>query len=76
MRVFLLNMTELTPNIIAYHTNYDFKCNHFIKTKTPIISEDTYWLGDGMYFWDNLSNAKFWVNKKKKDYRRNSLINL
>lgn len=35
-----------------------------------ISDEDGYWCGAGMYFWDNLSNARYWCSKKRspKDY--------
>ena len=52
------------PNIDVYHTNDEFKIEKFLKTNELIISKDTNWLGNGMYFWDNLSNAKYWKNEK------------
>ena len=52
------------PNIIAYHTNDSLKIENFLGTNELIISEDINWLGKGMYFWDNLSNAKYWKNEK------------
>lgn len=41
-----------------------------------VSEEDGAWLGTGMYFWDNMANAKFWMRKKKKDnpYRDYSII--
>lgn len=53
--------------IIGYHANYYTKCDSFLEGKFE-LSEDTQWLGTGMYFWDNLSNAKFW---KKQKIRKN-----
>ena len=52
------------PNIDVYHTNDRLKVKNFLKTNELIISKDTNWLGKGMYFWDNLSNAKYWKNEK------------
>ena len=55
-------------NICGYHSNYENKCNAFIKNKRNlIISNDKEYLGKGMYFWDNKSNAKYWYDKKMKD---------
>ena len=51
-------------NIDVYHTNDELKVENFLKTNELIISKDTNWLGSGMYFWDNLSNAKYWKNEK------------
>ena len=52
------------PNIDVYHTNDRLKVKNFLETNELIISKDTNWLGKGMYFWDNLSNAKYWKNEK------------
>ena len=52
------------PNIDVYHANDELKIENFLKTNELIISKDTNWLGKGMYFWDNLSNAKYWKNEK------------
>lgn len=52
------------PNVDVYHTNDELKVENFLQTNELIISKDTNWLGSGMYFWDNLSNAKYWKNEK------------
>lgn len=52
------------PNIDVYHTNDRLKIKNFLETNELIISKDINWLGKGMYFWDNLSNAKYWKNEK------------
>ena len=44
-----------------YENNIN-EVENFLKTNELIISKDTNWLGSGMYFWDNLSNAKYWKN--------------
>ena len=54
----------MESNIIGFHTNTKDKIKNFIEKGIPITSEDTTWLGTGMYFWDNLSNAKYWKNEK------------
>lgn len=58
---------DLDAKIIGYHTNSLSKCMDFITTSHLVwCEEDGNWLGSGMYFWDNLSNAKFWQVKKEK----------
>lgn len=60
---------EIIPRIIVYHTNDVKRSEEFLtNNKYIIISEDLDWLGKGMYFGDNISNAKYWIQKKKKDY--------
>ena len=41
-----------------------------------VSEEDGMWLGTGMYFWDNMANAEFWMTKKEKDnpYRDYGII--
>lgn len=55
-------------NILGYHCNEKQLCVKFVNSGKMIICvNDKYWLGEGMYFWDNLSNAKYWkVQKAKK----------
>lgn len=58
---------ELRTNIIGYHVNDKDRCERFVKEDEYIIfSNDVSWLGYGMYFWDNQSNAKYWINEKKR----------
>ncbi len=58
-------MEQNLPNIIGYHTNKKDKCQDFINGKLLLSkgTNDT-WLGKGMYFWDNFSNAIFWRKKR------------
>lgn len=49
--------------IVGYHANEHTKCSRFLEGEFE-VSLDTDWLGTGMYFWDNLSNAKFWRREK------------
>lgn len=54
-------------NIIGYHTNDKERVSQFTSNNIDIInSEDTYWLGYGMYFWDNKSNSEYWLKEKIK----------
>lgn len=57
--------------IVGYHTNSKNKIQKFLETKEPIFSNDSYWLGRGMYFWDNLSNACYW---KKEKIRKKEVV--
>lgn len=56
--------------ILSYHCNSEEKINEFVSHPNHlIISEhkfDDFWGGKGMYFWDNLANAKYWKTQKKK----------
>lgn len=58
------------PNSILYHCNDKTRCQKFLDNKRFMIEskEDGIWLGNGMYFWDNLSNAKFWYRKKQQKH--------
>lgn len=59
---------DFNAQIYGYHTNSVDKCTDFMTSSKLVWSkEDGFWLGCGMYFWDNLYNAKFWLSKKKKD---------
>lgn len=51
----------------GYHVNDKERCLQFINEEDClIISHDKYWLGCGMYFWDNKNNAKYWLKEKKR----------
>lgn len=55
--------------ITLYHTNSPEICNDFLNNKIQLYVSDQnggQWLGAGMYFWDNLSNARYWGNQKLK----------
>lgn len=55
---------NIVPNIIGYHTNDEHRCEMFVEKGVPINHADVFYFGRGMYFWDNLSNAKYWVKQK------------
>lgn len=58
---------DFKANIIGYHVNDKERCMKFVNNdKYLITSEDKYWLGFGMYFWDNYSNVEYWHRRKKK----------
>lgn len=62
----------MESKIILYHSNEKEKCKEFVnKENTLIISKnlrDDIWLGKGMYFWDNIGNAKWWHRKQSNRY--------
>lgn len=41
-----------------------------VNPRLYVAKEDGYWAGSGMYFWDNIGNANYWLNKSKKDKPR------
>lgn len=55
-------------NVILYHCNDKKRCLKFLSSNTYMIIsiEDGIWLGNGMYFWDNLGNAKYWKKEKQR----------
>lgn len=59
----------IKPNVVGYHCNDFHRCHKFISSKDYLIisEEDGKWLGTGMYFWDNVANANFWMGKKKRE---------
>ncbi len=61
-------MSNCNHKILGYHSNDKPRCLRFVNDNEPIIdAKDKYWLGEGMYFWDNYSNAQYWKNKKDRD---------
>lgn len=67
----------LEANLVLYHCNDEKRCLKFLDSdKYMIISnEDGRWLGQGMYFWDNYGNAKYWEKvKQRKDIDKKYLI--
>lgn len=56
----------MISNVPAYHANTLEKCSDFLERNIFIEHRDVSWLGFGMYFWDNFSNAYFWLKEKKK----------
>ena len=57
---------ELIPNIVGYHANDEQRCRQFLNGETIISSSDVHFFGFGMYFWDNLSNARYWAKEKRR----------
>ncbi|NFE74682.1 hypothetical protein FC758_12335 [Clostridium botulinum] len=56
----------MRTNSVGYHVNDKERCLKFIEDKDYlIISKDVFWLGYGMYFWDNAGNAKYWIKQKE-----------
>ena len=58
----------LRPNSILYHCNDSTRCQKFLQDHTYVIEsqEDGIWLGSGMYFWDNATNANHWLKQKSR----------
>ena len=58
----------LRPNSILYHCNDSTCCQKFLQDHTYVIEsqEDGIWLGSGMYFWDNATNANYWLKQKSR----------
>lgn len=53
----------------CYHCNSSKKIIALVKHSELVISShknDDFWAGAGMYFWDNISNARYWYDQKKK----------
>jgi hypothetical protein len=55
---------------ILYHSNKKEACEQFASKEDYLIisenSKDDIWLGRGMYFWDNMGNARWWNEKQCK----------
>lgn len=52
-----------------YHCNFSVNIAKAISSKDYLIlkaRDDRYWIGNGVYFWDNLSNAKYWKQDKER----------
>ena len=49
-----------------FHTDKERNNEKFLKEKTLLeANNERIWLGAGMYFWDNISNAQYWKRVKK-----------
>lgn len=62
----------MESKVILYHSNEKEKCALFLKGEQLILSKnskDDRWLGNGMYFWDNMGNACWW---RKNQLKKNS----
>lgn len=55
-------------NTLLYHCNDKKRSMRFLSSDTYMIisREDGKWLGQGMYFWDNLGNAMYWKGEKQR----------
>lgn len=52
----------------GFHANDKTRCEKFLSNYSYlIISEDTDFLGNGMYFWEQQSRAEWWLKEKHKD---------
>lgn len=65
----------IRTNVLGYHVNDIERCAKFIEDKNYlIISNDKFWLGKGMYFWDNNANANYWMKEKKRKDPHNKYV--
>ena len=52
----------------GFHANDKIRCEKFLSDYNYlIISNDTDFLGNGMYFWEQQSRAEWWLKEKLKD---------
>lgn len=58
----------MESKIILYHSDEESRCEEFVDEEDTLLcsknSKDDIWLGDGMYFWDNIGNVKWWKRKQ------------
>lgn len=55
-------------SIIGYHKTRQDRASKILSSKKfPISKRDDLWLGDGVYFWDALDNAKWWNSNIYRD---------
>lgn len=67
---------EYEFRIPAFHSNYEENLKEFCEKNKIYISEDTHYLGDGMYFWGNRQDLEFWYNKKLKESTNKKVIKI
>lgn len=54
-----------TQHLTLYHSGKEESCNAFVRFKRLDCAQGSdLWLGQGMYFWDNLGCAKGWQVKR------------
>lgn len=60
-------MEELKIQIPLFHVDTQKNNENFIMGGTlPPSLEDGDWAGKGIYFWDNLGNAQYWLKEKNR----------
>ena len=60
-------MEELKIQIPLFHVDTQKNNENFIMGGTlPPSLEDGDWAGRGIYFWDNLGNAQYWLKEKNR----------
>ncbi len=65
-------MTCYDNVITVYHCNYKNKLTSFISRGKICISKDKHYLGDGMYFWEKISDLEFWEKEKIRKFKRSN----
>lgn len=59
---------EETISVLGYHKNRKERASKICGFKNfPISRGKRMWLGDGIYFWDTIDNAKWWNSKVYPD---------
>ena len=59
---------EDTFSVFGYHKTRSLRASNIYSTKTfPLSTGGKMWLGDGVYFWDTLENAKWWNQDRYPD---------
>ena len=61
---------EIVAFCIENNDNYQLIVNEGFKCST----QDNDWLGEGVYFWDEISNAYWWANNAKRDISKEKCI--
>lgn len=68
----MITLNKETSSVYLYYVNSRDNIESCIQSysigdlKLYTAIEDGYWAGSGMYFWDNLGNANYWLKKSKK----------
>lgn len=60
-------MRSLMLSIPVYHVGKKESNNTFQQNPAILVShEDGEWAGEGLYVWDNMGNANYWLKQKNK----------
>lgn len=68
--------------ILVYHVNSQENISSVVSSykdnrgELYFSKEDGFWAGDGMYFWDNKGNAKYWKKTTKNKFMLSADINI
>lgn len=65
---------SLCYNEIGYHKTYLMNKDSIIKNGFEFSHNDDDWLGEGVYFWDNIDDANWWNQSKEKGIVRSCIF--